>query len=671
MDPATADTYWCALDSEEWAKEYFARVAYGGPGRLSRLQFLARRHFYGALPAEFVGDMPSAAEVTRAGEQGENVQVRVNWFRAHVNAKHQIIVAPKLTWGAQATNTDARSLADASRAAGILEYLWKTGSFEEKAVSAELGAILDGEEFLFTYFNNQKGKQRAYDAETGVITYDGDIDCYSVPSWSVMRDDSARSFDESPWRSALVDVSRFKLIAQYPEMRDEILKTPSSTSSRSGLGGLNGTTQVTASDKVTCHYFFHERSPELPLGLQAVILSTTCVLAFDPLEKCYQTPCITRFPAGELKGTPYAYSSAWDAMAPQDLATDIQGSLATNIVTFGKQMISAESDQNLPISQLGQGPAVIYRPKGSTPPTALQLASSPPEAFKHLDNIKSDQRLILGLNDMAMGEPPQGPPNAQAWALLSTANITNNSGEQRFYVDGVKGVGRSILAIVKAKFSAKRKALIVGVHGASVPKQEEYDAADFAGIEDVSVTIDNPLMQNAAGRLQIATMNIEQGFVQVPEQLEQLITTGRSEPMTQSLRDELNFIAWENEQFLLGEAQPVQITDSHQMHIREHRAVTFSASARGNAEIVTAASQHIQQHIDMAINTDPRILSLMGQAAPQAPMPPGGAPTDVTKSPKKDSPAAVMQQPGSEAQGEAAGIKLPSPPVDPTQGPPH
>lgn len=660
MEPGQSDKYWCCKPSDEWAKEYFARVSTYGPGYLARLQFLARRHFYGALPIDFVGDMPSSGEVTRAGDQGENVELRVNWFRAHVNAKHQIIVAPKLVWGTQATNTDARSMADSSRAASILEYMWKTMPFETKAISAELGALLDGEEFLFTYFNPSAGKAKRYDAGKDVVEYEGDIDCYSIPSWDVFRDPTARSFEESPYRSARRDVNRFQLIAQYPDMREEILAAPAATMMRQDQGGV--WTMATSTDRVTCHYFFHERRPELPLGLQAVALSPDCVLQFQPLEKCYQTPCITQFRAGELKGTPYAYSSTWEAMAPQDLATDIQGSLATNIVTFGKQMISAEADQDLPIDQLGSGPAVLYRPKGSQPPVALQLSASPPEAFEHLDNIKTDQRLILGLNDMAMGEPPQGPPNAQAWALLATANITNNSGEQRDFVGSIRNVGRSILAIVKAKFSTKRKALIVGVHGASVPKQEEFDASDFAGIDDVTVEIDNPLMQSAAGRLQIATMYLDRQFVQSPEQLEQLVTTGKLEPLTQSLRDELIFIAWENEQMLLGAPVRAMITDSHQMHIREHKAVTFSAEARSNPAIIDAANVHIKEHIDLAMGTDPAILALLGQAAPP---PPAGAPADPTQAPKKDSPADVLSQPGAAAQGEAAAIKQPEAPVTP------
>ncbi len=145
VDPASSDKHWCTLDPEEFSKAYFAKI--GGQagansyGYLQRLQLLAHRHFYGALPTDYVGDMPSSAAVTRSGKEGQNVEIRVNKFRVHVNAKHQVIVGPKLTWGAQSTNTDARSLADASRAAAILEYLWKSEPYESQAIRCQLNSI--------------------------------------------------------------------------------------------------------------------------------------------------------------------------------------------------------------------------------------------------------------------------------------------------------------------------------------------------------------------------------------------------------------------------------------------------------------------------------------------------------------------------------------------------
>lgn len=664
-----ASHYWCAapdgedFDPGEFAKEYFSRIASqtSGSGPLSRLQLLAHRHFYGALPSGFIGDMPSAAEVTRAGEQGQNIELRVNWLRAHANAKHQIIVAPKLAWGCLAANTDSRSMADASRGGTILEALWKQGNYEQQAISAVLGMILYGEEFLFTHWSGTGGKQLEYNQESKQVRYEGDLECYQVLPWNAFRDATAATFEASPWRSVRIPRNRWDLIAQYPEFRDEILAAPQApgtqTVNSQGIG-----VAISDPDKVLCHYFFHERRPALPVGLQAVLLSTDCVLQAEPLERCYWKSPIHRFSAGDLKGTPWSYTDFWEAMASQDLASDIQGSLATNIVTFGKQMISAEADQDLPVSQIGNGPMVLYRPKGSPVPQPIQLTAQSPDAFKHLANLKDDQRLALGLNDVAMGEAPTGTPNAQAWALLSTASITANSGAQRSWVEGVRSVGRSMLAIFKEKATVQRKTAVVGIHGASVPKQEEWDQSDFQGVDDVTIDIANPLSQTSAGRLQLAQLNMDAGFVSTPEQLSMVVETGSLQPMTQVLRDELIYIAWENEQILQGINPPIKLSDSHQMHIREHRGPTFSADGRTNPAVNAAGDEHTRQHLEMLLQMDPRTAAIFGQAAaPPAPMP---------AAPSSEEPGqqGAIQSPLADQQGPTADIKLPEAPTNPATG---
>jgi len=664
-DSVPGERYWCDEDSETFAKEYFARVAQTSGanfGDLGALQLRAHLHYYGALPNGYLGDLPSSAIPSRSGEQGSNVELRVNWLRSHANAKHQIIVAPRLTWGTQAVNTDSRSLADAARGGTILEALWKEGPYEQQAIDAVLGGVVDGEEFLFTYWSPTAGEPVDYDEESGQVHYTGDLTCHNVASWNVRRDSTARCFEESDWLSALLLMSRWDLVAQYPEFKDEILKAPSPPAS-GRPDGNGGITTVNNADKVVCHYFFHKRTPALPTGLQAVLLSNDCVMAFEPLERCYWKLPIHRYAIADLKGTPWAYTDFWEAMALQDLATDIQSSLATNIVAFGKQMISAEADQNLDFDRIGNGPVVLYRAKGTTPPTPLQLTAQPQSAFEHLGALRGDQRQILGLNDVAMGEAPTGTPNAQAWALLSLASTTANSDAQRRYVKFVRNVGASMLNIFKAKASYPRKTAVVGVHGASVPKQEEWDKSDFEGIDDVMIEAANPLQQTAAGRLQIAQMNIDRGFVQTPEQLDMVVRTGQLDPLTQVLRDELIFIAWENEEILKGTNPPVKITDAHQLHIREHRGPTFSADARMTPEINVAADAHIQAHLDMLLGTDPRVLGVLGQAVPQAPMPPGGAPGG----PEGGDAAAALESPIAPEDAQN-GVTLPTAPVTPPTG---
>ncbi len=674
MPDSPTNHYWADLPSDEFVQAYFEKIGTGGQngslGYLARLQLLAHRHYYGALPTGFVGDMVggSSAEVSRGGDQGENVELRVNWLRAHVNAKHQIIVAPKLAWGTQPANTDSRSMADAARGATILESEWKQGNAEMKCISAQLGSILYGEEFVFTYWDKMAGEPVSFDESSGQVEYEGDVVTHQVLPWNVFRDPTAGTFADSNWLSARRLVDRWELIAQYPDFKEEIKAAPTPASVQiQGIQSVN--IAVNDPNKVLCHYFFHRRSAAMPLGLQAVFLSPTCVMEFDALEKCYWHLPIHQFSSGELKGTPWSYTDLWEAMASQDLASDIQSSLATNIVSFAKQLISAEADQDLNVNDIGNGPKVIYRQKGSPAPTPVQLTAQPAEGFKHLDSLKSDQRLQLGLNDVAMGEAPTGAPNAQAWALLSTAAITANSGAQRSWVKGVQSVGRGFLEIFKEKVSAKRKTAVVGVHGAAVPKQEEWDSSDLSPLDDVTVDIANPLAQNPAGRLQIAQMHMDAGFVQTPEQLQMVTEQGTLQPMTQVLRDELIYIAFENEEILQGRNPPVKISDSHQMHIREHRGPTFSADGRGDPAVNTAGDAHVQAHLQFLLNTDPRILAIMGQAAPPPGQPPGGAPpSGQGTDPGTPATPGAMQSPLAAQQGEAAGIKLPSAPTNPATG---
>ncbi len=685
--PDALDHHWCDTSAEDWAEEYFQRAGKGGSA-LARLQLLAHRHFYGALPTDFLGDMPSSAEVTRAGEQFENVELRVNWLRAHQNAKQQIITAPKMTWGAQCANTDSRSMADAARGATILEAEWKQGPWERAAIDARLGAGIYGEEFVFVYWLTTAGEaiqyinaQPAVEASPGAppdeanpagmppvearpaapsrVEYTGDLVCHQVSSWNAFCDETSPSWIASPWKSARVLEDRWDLIARFPDKRDEILAA-SESPGIAATGPGNTTVNVDGTGKVLCHYFFHKRTPGLPRGLQAVALSPECVLEFLPLAKRHHTPPIHQAKDGVLKGSPRGYTNFWEAMAAQSLATNIQGSLATNIVTFAKQFVSAEDGSNLAPDRIGNGPQVVYRPKGTAPPVPVMFHLPNEAAFKHLDVMRSDQRMMLGLNDVSMGEAPTGTPNAQAWALLATAGVTANSGGQQDQVQLVRAIGQSILAAWKEMATHQRKTSVIGVHGAAVPKQEAWDKTTFEPMGDVTVEIASPLSQTAAGRLQIEQLFAERGFILTPEQLTMLVETGSLKPLTQVLRDELIYIAWENEQILKGICPEVMVTDSQQMHIREHKAPTFSAEARGNPAIIEAANKHIEMHVQQALSMTPQLAQLLGQAAPapMAPAAPGGS---------SGGAAGALEQPG--AAGPAPeGVKLPTAPVDPVTG---
>lgn len=683
--PNQEDCYWAAIeDAKEFAAAFFKRINTQGTGWLNYLQWLSHQHYYAALPVNQAGwnQLPSSAQLSREGPEGSNTSLTVNWFRSNVNAQHQVVVAPELAVTATPTNTDARSQADADRGSSILDYQWKSTEIAQQAKSAQLGSVIYGEEFLHTFWNPVAGQQIAYDQESGTTQWSGQLEVENVASWDCARDTTVKSYPQSKWRGVRRYPNKWNLIAQYPEQKDEILKAHSASTS---IAGMLIPAVVTDSDVIPVWYLYHSKTPALPQGLQAIIVSEDLVLSREPLEPCYEHLPVHRCASAELKGTPFAYSNAWEAMGPQDLATDVQGSLATNIVTFGRQMISAEDDTDLNFNSLGEGPSVVYRKKGTAPPTPLQLTASPAEAFQHLARLRGDMREIFGLNDLNYGQAPTGALSGVALALLASSSITNNSDAQRAYVGLVTSTMRSMLAIYKAKATWKQKVAIVGVHGASVPRQDEFDKTDFEGIDDVSVTIASPLAQTAAGRVTLAEMEMKAGFVKVPEQLDALLTTGDSKPMTQILRDQRIYITSENEMILQGICPPVKVTDDHQLHMREHVGPTFSAEARAVPGINIAADAHIKKHLFLWLNSDPRLLAALGQAAPpqqapQGPGPQGGPPASPPSHPPSDGPAgpaagparpsAPMESPLMAQQGKAADVRMPNAPNNPLTGQP-
>ena len=60
-----------------------------------------------------------------------------------------------------------------------------------------------------------------------------------------------------------------------------------------------------------------------------------------------------------------------------------------------------------------------------------------------------------------------------------------------------------------------------------------------------------------------------------------MLATGRIEPLTQSLQNQLLLILSENEDITNGITPEVLPTDDHMLHVREHRAVEGWPSGAG------------------------------------------------------------------------------------------
>lgn len=694
---------------------------------LNERLYRAYRYAFGLDPS----GIHATSQVLRGGEDGELAEVRVNHSRALVNTLLNLIVAPKIVWQPKAVNVDYDSVRECNLASAILEFFWTEKQVSKYAIAALESALFFKEGFVLLEWDPDAGDDYAALpsesapaipdlAPTGdpgslsaqlphvappppapaaqpAVVKGGDVRFTSVQPWDVIRDPTKQSWDQLDWVIVRLYRNRFDLAAQYPEHAEEIRSAPPEDTSNkitNAWGNAHG------NDDVACYYFFHKRTPSVPDGREVVLIGET-VLRDVPLS--YESVPLYRVSAGEMIGTPYGYSAFEDILGVQELMDSLHTAIASNQTALATQCVVFEEGTDIDPQQVVAGMQAIYKQPGAADPKALQLTSTPAEVFNHLGGLKKDQELLFGLNSVVRGEPQGKEMSGSALALLQSQALQQSSVVQGNYLRFVEGIGTCLLSIIRNRAQASRTVAIVGKSNQFLVTDTEYSGKDIGRIKKVQVEIGNPLAQTSAGRTEMAKELMQMGLVKTVEQYHEVLQTGRLEPLTQSLTNELLLIRSENEQLtravleqpqvdpmaaMLGlpppepqlsaeSVPPVLLLDDHMLHAREHRSVLANPEARRNPAVVRAVLQHIADHEQAYYTAPPPTLMLVGQQPPMMPMgpppgAPGGAPpADAGVSPPGGSQPGDAGPPPAAPPGAAPGgpqPKLPDAPKQPATG---
>lgn len=664
--------YWAATkDAKAFGDKLKARLeecrqALMASSHIAHVQ-TAYAHYFGQ-DVEGVG--ADASTVTRSGEQGELAEVRVPQVRALAAGVVNIITGAKVAWQALPINNDHGAKAGCITAAGALEYYWKDRGVFAKAVGSVKEAVPLGEGIVFTPWDENLGADAVglpgKNGAGGQLIREGDIAFHNVSTWDVLRDPNYRSWDSLPWVAVILWLNKYDVAASYPKYAKEAMAQATNAVRWTPFGATS-----VEPDCIPVTYWFHKRTPALPQGREAVVLDGGCVLTEKPLSKAFWEPSsgggglpVHRYAAGELWATPFPHTSFWDALAVCQVADSIHSSLATNITTTAPGLISAESNSEISPNSIAGGVKILYRAPGSQPPVSVALQQASNYQFQYLDVLRKEAQQILSLNPTSLGTPESAGMSGAAMALLSSMAIQNNSDLQGAWVDFVTRIGNCVLALWKEKVSTTRKIAISGRGRSSAVKALELDSKQLSGVDRVLVEIGNPLQQTAAGRFELAQLYMQiPGLVKTPEQLAAVVDTGRLDPLTMDLSNQLLLISQENEALAAGEVVVVMLTDDHRLHVREHPGVGASTEARRDPKVMAALQAHIAEHIKILRETDPAILEALGQAPLAPPIAPPGAP-GAPPSPGGD----VSMAPPPAPADAAASVSMPSMPTNPQTG---
>lgn len=671
-----AENYWAAADPENIGEKLIRRVTEYDTDKITEQLYnrlrTARQYYYGFDPS----GVHATSGMLRGGEQGELAVIRVNHSRSLVSTLLNLVISPKITWQPKAINNDYAAAGQCILASAILEYYWKELAVEKFAAKACEESIAFTEGFVFAEWDESMGEDIAVD-ELGNLLKSGDIRFTNLSSWDVIRDPYKKSWESLDWVILKVPRNKHDLATLFPSQADAILTMERDVYDSEAPSGKDY--YLAKRDDVTCYYFFHKPTPSLPAGRETVFLSDRVILVDRPLS--YSAIPLHRVAMSDMVGTPFGYSQYLEVLGIQELIDSLHTSIATNQSTFSTQLIAIEQGSEVPIDQLTGGAKAIYYPPGSKPPEALNLCKSPPETFAHLKDLKQDQEQLFGLNSVVRGTPQGSSRSGAALALLQSQAILQASGLQSNYLRFVEGLGSAVLEMLQARATAERKIAITGKSNAFLQTEETYTGQSIGKIKKVSVDIGNPLAQTAAGRSEIAKELISLNLIKTHEQYQQVLATGRMEPLTQSLENELLLISAENEEIAKGKtpAGGVLLHDDHLLHCREHRPALANPQARINPQVLKAGTDHIHEHYKAFFGVSPlgdqgdpmqgtlpsppdpqyreRMLFLMGLGPMPAPMAPPGMP-----------PPGAGGPPGGAGGGGPGG---PPPGLGPPSGPPQ
>ena len=622
------------------------------------------RDMYAAYHGAYYNSVGDAHQITFGGDDGELVEIAVNDLRNLGNHMITMMTSSRPAMETRAVNTDYKSIVQTRLADGLLDYYMREKRMEEYFKDACEYAVVFGSGFIKLSWNQMLGmivnKEEMDAAETlgediPASEKEGDLELETLSPLDIIQDLTKEGRNKD-WIICRSYKNRYDLIAKYPDLEEEIMSIDSKD--------VNDRIQFSSSiddgtDDIPVFEFYHRRSESMPEGKYAFFAGKEAMFYEGDLP--YKKIPVYEVSAGHILGTPLGYSNLFDVLALQDASNSLFSAAMSNLNAFSVSNILNPIGSNIEVTQLSGNLNIIYFNPQAGEPKALDLVKISPELFRMIDLLGQKQETISGINSVVRGNPEASLRSGSAIAMIQANAIEFMSGLQASYTFLIESVGLGVLEILQDFAHSPRIANIVGASGRSYMK--EFSSDDISDINRVIVDSGNPLTKTAAGRTQIAD-NLLQYSEITPEQYYNVLSTGNLDVAMEEKNRKLANLKSENEGMLFGEQQRAIITDNHIEHINSHKSVLDDPSMRADVKLAGIVLGHIQEHIDILKNGDPKTLMALGQQPIAPSQPPMPAPVEGGEQPPaaamegQTMPPEDMQNPAEMPPEDQAGAKI-------------
>lgn len=571
---------------------------------------LSNLHYHGISPH----NQAQTDQIRPGGRNGNLALMKVNHFRNFGQHLLNLTTSQRPSPQPMASNSDAKSLEQATLAKGILDYYSREKRVERVLRLATEFSIVTGEGYVLTAWSDPATPALGSDSASSIADEDGDILCKAYPPSDVIKDPTKSTYSDCDWVIVRDWVNRFNAAEFYgasDEMFDKILgqKTKNtylreqSTLFNWVLG--QNLRQNMKSDEIAIYHFYHKKTPSLPNGRYTIFTETGDILYDSSLP--YGAVTLRRICPSEILGSPFGYTPMFDLMIVQQAIDALYSAIATNQITFGTQLIMAAKGSDIDYKQLARGLSLIEYANPEGKPESLNLTNTPKEIFDFIQQLEAVMETLSGVNAVVRGNAPEGLKSGSALALIQSQAISFSSGLQQSYAHLVEDVYTDIISIIKQFAEDEKTITIVGKFNR--PMLRSFTGNNIKDINRVPVSAASPLEQTTSGRMEIARDLIQNKIVTNAEQYLTILRTGSLEPLIEGESAELMLIKGENEQLMEGKDTPVMVTDNHALHISEHKTVLASPEARSDLAKIEAVQAHLLEHIN--ILSDPQFANLL------------------------------------------------------------
>lgn len=573
-------------------------------------------------------------------------------------------------------NDDEKTLEQNKISQQILDYECRRHRVNDYLVQCAEDALWAGEGFIYKGWNPNLGEEVAPDSnpdtmapEMGAdgqqkVLHVGDWEFENLTALDIIRDVDNLSYNALEWVVVRRFQNKWNLIAQYPQYKDEIMRASwALTDKRNSKFGYSA---VNHRDLVPTFEFFHNKTIAVPMGRQTLFLDADTVLFDGPLA--YGARPVYRCAYAELRNNPFGWTVGFSLLPLAEANNRLTSTLLTNVATFGVTRVLNPRGGNISLQALSENLAIIdYTPVGPSGGKPEVLNMSNPitkETGDLLKFINQKMETYSGINSTLRGQIENEEMSGAAMAMQASISLQYNAGFQKSFVKTLEEVGTGMIQDLQAFADAPRQALIVGTQNQGYMRS--YTSKEFDGINRVTVSASNPLLNTTAGKVNLADQLLQNGMLPQGEsgamKYIQVMNEGKIEPETQYLQSEYMAIQTDKEALLGGKMPIIQLTDNHPLRMQEVNALNNNPIIRNNPQLGQLVRQYVLQHFQQWLQMPPLLAAALGIQPPPPQSAPGGpegpqAPHSPGQAPMGPPQPHIQNKPPTMGNGPAAGPK--------------